>query len=75
MRIVGNRKEHLITFSASATLLVEGAHFNDAIHRLPTGAMTFIPKGVRRFKTHEDANQHQMSCLIKSMARIARERR
>lgn len=75
MPTVGHRKAHPITFSASASLLVEGARFNEAIHHMPTGAMSGISKGVRRFKTHEEANQHQMACLIEAMARIARERR
>lgn len=75
MRIVGHRKERPISFSASATSLSEGARFNDEIHRLPTGDSTFIPKGVFRFKTHEEANRHQLDCLVEGMVRAARERR
>ena len=74
MRTVGHRKERPISFSASAELLAEGARFNDEIHRLPTGDATGIRKGVYRFRTHEEANQHQMACLIDSMAQIARTR-
>lgn len=74
MRAIGHRKERPITFSASATLLLEGAHFNDEIHRLPTGCSSFIPKGVFRFKSHEAANQHQQACLIEGMAQIALKR-
>ena len=74
MRIIGHRKERPITFSASALLLEEGARFNDEIHRLPTGNATFIPKGVFRFKSHEDANQQQLNWLIAGMAKIAMER-
>ncbi|MBI5438905.1 MAG: hypothetical protein HY936_08175 [Nitrosomonadales bacterium] len=74
MRTVGHRKEHPITFSASAALLVEGARFNDELHWLPTGSQTFIPKGVTRFKTHEDANRYDQECLAISMAEIALER-
>jgi hypothetical protein len=74
MRTIGHRKERQITFSASAALLREGARFNDEIHRLPTGRSTFIPKGVFRFKSHEEANQHQQTCLIEGMAQIALER-
>jgi hypothetical protein len=74
MRTIGCRKERPITFSASAELLVEGARFNDEIHRLPTGGTTFIPKGVFRFRTHEDADRHQQDCLVKGMAQIAMER-
>lgn len=74
MKTIGYRKERPITFSASAELLVEGARFNDEIHRLPTGHTTFIPKGLFRFKTHEDANRHQQDCLIEGMAQTALER-
>jgi len=73
MRTVGHRKQRQITFSASAILLMEGAGFNDEIRRLPTGRSTFIPKGVYRFKSHEDANQHQQASLIEGMAQIALE--
>jgi len=74
MRIIGHRKEHPITFSASARLLVEGARFNDEIHRLPTGNTTFTPKGIFRFMTHEAANQHQLNCLVDGIARTTLER-
>ncbi len=74
MRTVGRRKERPISFSASAALLVEGARFNEEIHRLPTGDSSFIPKGVFHFKTHAAANQHQLDCLVDSMTKIALER-
>lgn len=71
MRIIGHRQEHPITFSASAELLLEGARFNDQIHLLPTGNATFIPKGVFRFMTHEEANAHHVNCLVDSMVQAA----
>jgi len=74
MRTIGHRKERPITFSASAALLAEGARFNDEIHRLPTGNTTFIPKGIFRFKNHEDANRQQLDSLVEGMAQIALER-
>jgi len=74
MRTIGHRKEPHITFSASATLLAEGAHFNDEIHRLPTGNRTFIRKGLYRFKSHEDANRYDFECLTEGMAQIVLER-
>lgn len=74
MRIVGHRKERPIVFSASGELLEEGARFNDELHRLPTGNITFIPKGVFRFIRHEDANRHQQDCLASGMATIALDR-
>ncbi len=74
MRTIGQRKERPIGLPASGALLVEGARFNDEMHRLPTGDTTFIPKGVYRFKTHEDADRHQLECLAKGMAKVAWER-
>lgn len=74
MRQVGLRQQRPLSFSASAELLVEGARFNAEIHRLPTGESNFIPKGVYRFLTHEDANRHQLACLAQGMAEVARRR-
>lgn len=74
MRTVGRRKEAPISLAASAELLAEGARFNEEIHRLPTGNTTFIAKGVRRFRTHEEADRHQLECIAAGMARIARSR-
>jgi hypothetical protein len=75
MKTVGKRKQQAITYAASGTLLAEGARFNDEMHGLPTGAATFLPKGVYFFKRHEDANRQQQDCLTRGMALIARQRR
>jgi hypothetical protein len=72
MRTVGHRKSQPISFAASAARLVEGARFNDEIHRLPSGGHSFIPKGVYRFKAHAEANQHQSDCLAQGMASLVR---
>ncbi|HEX8739086.1 MAG TPA: hypothetical protein VF925_03000 [Casimicrobiaceae bacterium] len=74
MRTVGHRKPRPIAFHGSGELLVEAARFNDEIHRLPTGARTFIRKGVYRFRTHEEANRHDDDCIAAMMAEVARER-
>lgn len=74
MRTIGHRKERPITYSASAELLIEGARFNDEIHRLPTGNNTFMPKGVFFSKSLEEANQQQLNWLIAGMAKVALER-
>lgn len=71
MRTVGHRKERPINFSASAAALLACARFNDEIHRLPTGNTSFIPKGVYRFRTHYEANQHQLDCMVAGMAAVA----
>ena len=74
MRTIGQRKERPVGLLASGALLAEGARFNDELRRLPTGDTTFVPKGVYRFKTHEEANLHQLDCLARGMARLASER-
>lgn len=74
MKTVGQRKERPVGVDASGALLAAGARFNDEMQRLPTGDSSFIPKGVYRFKTHAEANQHQLDCLAQGMAKLARER-
>ncbi len=74
MKIVGQRKQHSITFNASAQLLKEGARFNDEIHRLPGGQSTFIPKGIYRFATHEKANDHWEASIPRGIAQTTLER-
>ena len=74
MKTVGHRIERPITFSASSALLAEGGRFNDELHRLPTGNVTSIPKGVFLFKLHEDANRQQMDCVVEAVVQTALER-
>jgi hypothetical protein len=74
-RVVGKRRERAISFAASGTMLAEGARFNDEMHRLPSGGKTGIPKGVYRFATHEDANEHWLRCVCRVVAQTALERK
>ena len=74
MRVVGRRRERPLAFHASAELLAQGGRFNDEIHRLPVGGSTFIPKGIHRYATLEQANRHWERCTALGMARIAAER-
>jgi hypothetical protein len=74
MRTVGYRKERPISFASSAELLVEGARFNDEIHRLPTGQTTRIRKGIYRFSTHEEANRQQLDVLVENVVQAAASR-
>lgn len=71
MKIVGRRRQPPITYRASAQLLATGARFNEEIHRLPGGQSTFIPKGVYRFATHEQANRHLENCVAQGLAQTA----
>jgi len=69
MRQVGSRRERPLASQASGQLLIEGARFSEAVSHL--AQTTFIPKGVYRFHSHEDANRQQERCLILGMARRA----
>jgi hypothetical protein len=75
MRTVGHRKLQELTFAASAELLVASARINDSLRRFPGAGSTFIPKGLYRFATHEDADEHRLACLARGMARLANKRR
>jgi hypothetical protein len=72
MRIVGSRKDRPLQEHACGALLIEGARFNETIAKLAKS--TFIPKGVYRFKSHEEANRHQQDCLVRGMGRLAAQR-
>jgi len=68
MKVVGTRKTRIVGGVASGDALRAGARFNDEIHRLPTGSTTHLPRGVYRFRTHEDANRFDLDCrLIRSL--------
>ena len=72
MRQVGTRREPTLARTATGLLLAEGARFSETIASLaPT---TFIPKGVYRFRSHEEANRHQQDCLVHGMGLLAASR-
>jgi hypothetical protein len=74
MRTIGRRREMPLSFAASGELLAQGARFNDDLRGLPTGETAFIPKGLYRFRTHEEADAHAQDCLVRGMARVAARR-
>lgn len=72
MRQVGARREPQMVEHASGLLLAEGARFSEAVSRLaPT---TFVPKGIYRFGSHEEANRHWLDCLVHGMGMLALKR-
>jgi hypothetical protein len=73
MRQVGSRREPAVVEQASGLLLAEGARFNEAVSRLAPS--TFVPKGVYRFRTHDEANRHRLDCLVHGMGLLALKRR
>ena len=73
MRTIGKRQTRPVHEHASGKLLEQGAIFNDQIHQLPTGKTTYFPKGVYRYKTHEEANTSWDTYLVEGIARNARK--
>lgn len=73
MRQVGHRKEPPLQAHASAVALVAGAEFCGSIAQL-AGGSTFVPKGVYRFRTHDEATLKNQQWLALGMARKALER-
>ncbi len=72
MKRVGRRRETGLASRADGRLLAEGARFNESLAGLARS--TFVPKGVFRYRSHEDANRHALDCLARGMGRLARER-
>ncbi len=72
MKIVGKRKERDITFHADGNLLREGALFNTEMQKMQS---TFrFPRGVFRYKSHEEADRHMMECVVNSMVAVRKTR-
>jgi len=72
---VGRRKKKAISLHASAENLVEGAQFNDSLQSFPTGKNSCIPKGVYYFKSHQEAEEHRIACIIRGITAAAESRR
>jgi hypothetical protein len=74
MKTVGRRIPRPVTFHASGEALREGARFCEELQRLPFARLTGIPKGVRRFATHEEQNRYDLDCAARRMAQVSRRR-
>lgn len=76
MRTVGNRVQDDISFDASAEKLMAGARWNDAMqHGFGSGHPGVFPKGVYRYRSHEEADAAWLDALAARMATIALARR
>lgn len=64
MKVSGSRKLREVTLNASGELLKQGAIFNDELHKLPKGKMTRFPRGIHKYASHEEANEHWMRCQL-----------
>lgn len=74
MRQVGNHLERPMTAAPSGSALASTLAFTEDLAALSSGWI-FFPKGVFRYKSHEEANAHQAACLAEGMAQLAKERR
>lgn len=74
MRQVGTRVQSQVQVQADAKALVAGATFCTSIAQL-AGGCTFVPKGVYRFRTHEEAQLQNEIWLAEGMAKMALERK
>lgn len=75
MRILGRVGEPMLGV-ASADSLKRGCAFNESMQALfPAGREGYIPKGVYRFKTHAEANDHQDECLAIHMGKLSLARK
>jgi hypothetical protein len=59
--------------SPSADGIIAAAQHSAVVAGL-AGGSTFVPKGVYRFKSHEDAARQEEIWLAEGMARLAQER-
>jgi hypothetical protein len=73
MRRVGKRVEPAMEVKTSGASLASNIAFSADMKRL-AGGRVFFPKGVYRYKSHEEANAHQSECLAEGMAKLAKER-
>lgn len=74
MRQVGKRVEPAISTEVSGSALAANIAFSADLTQL-AGGRVFFPKGVFRYKSHDEANAHQSECLAEGMAQLAMERR
>ncbi|MBI4754635.1 MAG: hypothetical protein HY778_04275 [Betaproteobacteria bacterium] len=72
MKIIGRFKERPLSFHARSDLLREGATFNTELQKLQSSFR--FPRGVYRYKSHEDADRHWMECVVATVVAIREAR-
>jgi hypothetical protein len=73
MRRVGKRLGRAVEVKTNGASLASKIVFSSNMTRL-AGGRVFFPKGVYRYKSHEEASAHQTECLAVGMATRAKER-
>jgi len=72
-RQVGRRVLRPASAELSLQALSEAFVLSGELGKL-SGGSTFFPKGVFRYRSHEEANRHWDECVARGMARLAVER-
>lgn len=62
-----------ISLHASGELLREGVLFNESLQAF--GAFFRFPRGVFRYKTHEEADRHWLECIVDGIVATQKKRR
>lgn len=64
MKTIGNRiTDKPISFEPRGDYLKEIGVWNNTIKEI-----RFFPKGVYRYKTHEEADKHYLDCMVRKIA-------
>jgi hypothetical protein len=74
MRQIGTRVEQVIVERASGSLLAQGALFIEAMSKFSPVTFSVNAKGVYRYKSHDEAAQHELDCLVEGMGQLAAKR-
>ena len=75
MRVVGKEKLFAATNEASYENLVAADRFMSMMRGLMGGMRHFFPKGVYRYRCHEEADAAWLDAVARDMAELENERR
>jgi hypothetical protein len=73
MKQLGHRKDGLVKSETNGASLAAAIAFSSDLSQLAGGSVMF-PKGIFRYKSHNEANFHKERCLAQGMAALAAER-
>lgn len=75
MRVLGKEKLFAATSEASYANLVAADRFMSMLHGLTGGMRHYFPKGVYRYRSHEEADAALLDAVARDMAQLENERR
>lgn len=75
MRVVGKEKAFSVSPEASYANLRAADSFMSMLRGLAGGMRHFFPKGVYRYRSHEEADAAWVDAVARDMAELERERR